>query len=76
MNFQAIYKASNKKKTIVVIATDNTNIKLLNYVVINNCYRFFQSKNSLKCFKLLQEILNVNNVKLENRNMRFLLPRT
>ena len=76
MNFQATYKANNKKKIIVVIVTDNTNIKLLNYVAINDCYRFFQSKNSLKCFKFLKEVLNVNNVKFENRSMRFLLPRT
>ena len=76
MNSQITYKASNKKKIIVVIATDNTNIKFLNYVAMNDCYRFFQSRNSLKCLKLLQEILNVNDIKFENRNMRFLLPRT
>ena len=40
MDFQATYKASNKKKTIVVIATGNTNIKLLGYVAMNDCYRF------------------------------------
>ena len=41
MDFQATYKASNKKKIIVMIATDNTDIKLLNYVAMNDCYRFF-----------------------------------
>ena len=56
-----------------MIATDNTNIKLLNYVAMNDYYRFFQSKNSLKCLKFLQKILNVNNIKFENRNIRFLL---
>ena len=76
MNSQTIYKASNKKKTIVVIATGNTDIKFLDYVAMNDCYRFLQSKDSLKCLKLLQEVLNVDNAKFENRNMRFLLPRT
>ena len=76
MNFQTTYKTSNKRKTIVVIAIDNTNIKLLNYVAMNDCYRFLQSRDSPKCLKLLQGVLDVDDAKFENRSMRFLLPRT
>ena len=76
MDSQATYKASNKGKTIVVIATGNTDIRLLGYVAMNDCYRFLQSRDSPRCLKLLQGVLDVDDAKLENRSMRFLLPRT
>ena len=76
MDSQATCKASNKGKTIVVIAIGNVNIRLLGYIARNDCYRFLQSRDSPRCLKLLQGVLDVDDAWLESRNVRCLLPRT
>ena len=76
MDSQATCKTSNKGKTIVVIAIDNVDIRLLGYVAMNDCYRFFQSRDSSRCLKLLQGVLDVDDAWFEGHNVRCLLPRT
>ena len=74
--FFYVIEMNNMRKIIDIIVMNNLYIKFLNYFIMNDCYRFFQAKNSLKCFKLLQKNLNVDVVKFENRNMRCFLSRT